>query len=279
MAVTAGIDSRTLLAASRDLADSIHYFVNLNTQLADDHPDIAIPRRLFRAIDRPFHVYRIEDFKGAIDDEFRDAYLDNTYLASDRRLPVVYHVYHKQHRGKLNVCGVGEIGRSRFGSASRKVTPYLLAYRYGYRRSRYAVIQAGKWLRSSLDTATRCGVNPLTLFYWEQDLGNWGAVGNSESDIAIEEFNPYNSHYLFELFLSVDKRYTRYDDCILFKEIIRTMWPELLRFPINPPHDFRTTVASRLKALHLYGLYDAIRYGIYRTLFGTLRTLPTAPLR
>ena len=45
----------------------------------------------------------------------------------------------------------------------------------------------------------------MTGFYWEHMLGNWGTVGNSESDIAIEEINPFNSHLLYEIFLELKK--------------------------------------------------------------------------
>jgi hypothetical protein len=75
----------------------------------------------------------------------------------------------------------------------------------------------------------------MTLFWWEILIGNWGVVGNSESDIAIEEFDPYDSHQLYETFLAVDAKYRTFRDNILFKELIRFMWPQLLCVPFNPP--------------------------------------------
>jgi len=48
MAVTAGTDSRTLLAASRGSQDKIYYFVN-NQGLGHSNPDISVPERCLRA--------------------------------------------------------------------------------------------------------------------------------------------------------------------------------------------------------------------------------------
>jgi len=78
--------------------------------------------------------------------------------------------------------------------------------------------------------AEECNVDIMKLLLWEALLGNWGAVGNSESDIAIEEFDPYNSHYIYEIMLSVDS--VQGD---LFEGTFKEMWPELLDYPFNPP--------------------------------------------
>lgn len=68
-------------------------------------------------------------------------------------------------------------------------------------------------------------------------------MGNSESDIAIEELNPLVSHLFYETILSVDDKYTKYNNPTLFKEMIRNMWPQLLDWPVNP---IKNTLRGRL---------------------------------
>lgn len=114
-----------------------------------------------------------------------------------------------------------------------------------------------------LPVARKFGINVMALLYWEQRAGNWGAVGNSESDIAIEEVDPYDSHLLYEIFLGVDEKYrdARQTPCVFFREMIRSMWPELLEWPINPPDSIRDWCVL---ALHKLGIEKSLRMLKYK---------------
>jgi len=256
MAVTAGTDSRTLLAASRSLRDRIYYFVN-NEDLGPSHPDIAVPTAMCGALGVTLHVH---DVPKQVDGAFREVFLNNTSFATERLLPTVYNVYFRNHGEKLNVLGIGEIGRTRFGPVPRKLTSYLLAYKLGYTGGRWVMKECQRILEELVPAGRQSGVNPLTLLYWEHMMGNWGVVGNSESDIAIEEVNPFNSHLLYETLLGVDTRYTSYKNNILFREMIRRMWPDVLKWPINPPHTRRDKIMSFMRRVHVFGFLKNLKY-------------------
>lgn len=259
MAVTSGVDSRTLLAASRGIQDKIYYFVN-NQGLGHSHPDVSVPKKMFKGIGIPFHVHDVSE---DADDEFRRIFLGNTFFASERILATIYNVYFKGHSEKVNVLGIGEIGRTRYGKESKNLNSYRMIYQLGYRREGpYAIRQADKILAELMPVGRAYGLNVLTLFYWEQALGNWGPVGNSESDIAIEEFNPFDSHKLYEIFLGVDEKFTKVKNNILFNEMIRNMWPELLKWPFNPPYTMRNKVTHFLDHVGLFGMLKELRYQI-----------------
>ena len=115
-------------------------------------------------------------------------------------------------------------------------------------------------LAEMLPAYRKFGVNVLTGFFWEHLMGNWGSTGNSESDIAIEEVNPTNSHYLYEIFLGVDDKYTKSNNNILFPKMIHRMWPELLEWPINPPHTMRDNVCWLLKKVGMFELLKELKY-------------------
>ncbi len=259
MAVTAGMDSRTLLANSKSVKDKIYFFINKESPLTDNHPDIYIPKMIMNKINISFHIHPIEE---NVDENFKTICLNNTFMSTDLIIPTIYNVYFKQHSEKMNILGVAEIGRSYYGDAPKWINGYFLARCLKYKRSRYAVEQCEKWLEKNNHIAINNGINILTLFYWEEVLGNWGPVANSESDIAIEEFDPYNSHYLYETMLSVDDKYTKYGGYnILFKEMIKKVWPELLDFPINPPYSRRGYIKTLLKKI---GIEKYIKNIVYR---------------
>lgn len=262
MAVTSGTDSRTNLAASRDLQGRIYYFIN-NHSLGHGHPDITVPRAMFEKIGVPFHVH---DVPADMDEEFKRIYLGNTFFRTERLLTTIYNVYFRNHGEKVNVTATGEIGRNRYGAEPRQLNSYLVAYKLGHKAGcRYMIRQCEKILRELPPVARQFGVNMLSLLYWEQMIGNWGAIVNSESDIAIEEFDPYGSHLLYELLLGVDERYARYDEepCVLFREMIRTMWPELLEWPINPPHTLRERAVRIMEKTGLFGLLKEWKYRMH----------------
>jgi hypothetical protein len=257
MAVTGGTDSRTLLAASREIRDRIYFFINKHRIMDDNHPDIRIPATMFQRIQTPFHIHSVE---GDVDDEFRNIFLNNTFLSQERLLPAIYNIYYKQHSHRMNILGVGEIGRTFYGEEPQELDGYFLARSLKYKNSVYAVAQCQQWLDRTRPFAQKFGVNIMTLLLWEQLLGNWGVVGNSESDIAIEEFDPYNCHYLYETMLGVDKKYAKYGESILFREMIKNMWPELLEFPINPPKKKIDHIKRIFRRIGVYSIIKSLSY-------------------
>ena len=209
---------------------------------------------IFNSLGIPFHVH---DVPNDMDDEFRRIFLNNSFFASDRILRTIYNVYFKNLSDRVNIIGIGEIGRTRYGKVPKSLNGYALVYKLGYRKGRYVIAQGEKILSELLPVSKSSGVNIMTLLYWEHTLGNWGATGNSESDIAIEEIDPYDSHLLYELFLGVNAKYTRYTNPILFQEMIQHMWPELMMLPINPPHTTKDVVRKYL--LVKTGLFEPLK--------------------
>lgn len=253
MAVTSGYDSRSLLAASRGVTDKIYYFINKHPRLSEKSGDIKVPKEMFRKIGVPFHIH---DVSGPVDEAFKEIFLNNTFMSTELLLPAIYNVYYKEHQDKLNLLGVGEIGRPYYGKAPHDVDGYYLARCMKFRSSAYATAQCEMWLRDARGVADKYNVDLMKLLLWELLLGNWGAVGNSESDIAIEEFDPYDSHYVYEIMLSVDATGPE-----LFETMIEEMWPELLAFPFNPPDTLMDWIKLRMERL---GLYTSLKRWLYK---------------
>jgi hypothetical protein len=268
MAVTAGTDSRTLLAASRKVSDKIYYFINNRGQLNEKSADLYIPKNMFERIQIPFHIHNIQ--KG-VDSEFKEIYFKNSFFASEKLMPTIYNIYYKQHSNKINILGVGEIGRALWGDEPAELNGYYLAYRLHYRSSKYATDQCNRWLEEIRPVAKANGINIITLLLWEQLLGNWGAVGNTESDIAIDEFDPFNSHFLYELLLGVHESIAR-NPQVIFNEMIRRMWPELMEYPINPPSKIKDKIAEYLKIIGVYPILSKVKYYANYYYYITLNT-------
>ena len=262
MAVTSGYDSRSLLAASREVRDRIYYFINKEPHLDNKSPDIRIPRDIFAKLNIPFHVHNVE---GKVDEEFRKVFLNNVFMSTDLLLPNIYNVYFKNHANKVNLIGVGEIGREFYGEALPDSDGYYLARCLKYKRSIYATAQCEKWLKETKEIAAACNVDIMKLLLWEAILGNWGGVARSESDIAIECFDPYDSHYIYEIMLSVDPAQGD-----LFEGMYKDMWPELFDFPFNPPETLSDWIKQWLNRIGLFHRLKRQRYRFDRWRFRRL---------
>jgi len=249
LAVTAGWDTRALLAASREKKDEIYYFINKHEYLDHTSADIKVPRRLFNKLGLEFHII---EYSGIVDDEFKNIFKNNVTLSRETLLPAIYDVYYKRFPGKMNVNGdVSPIARNHF-EGKNNVSGHILAELVGYENFEYAIQEYEKWLEESYDIANECRLNILDLFYWEERMGNWGALGPSETDMAIEEFSPFNCRDLLTVLLSVNTRYRDKHYNRLYKKMITNMWRETLAEPIDP--SVKLTLIRVLKILRLYSI-------------------------
>lgn len=258
MAITSGADSRILLATSKDFIAKIYLFIN-NYDLNSHHPDITIPQDIFNNINIPFHIHEIPN---TVDPEFREYYFNNTFLASENYLPSIYNAFYKKNKEKICILGMGEIGRNYFGKKERNLNAYRIAYKYGYEGNRYIIKQCNIILHELEYLSQKFKINALDLIYWEHRLGNWGATRNSESLIAIEKFDPFNSYFLNEFFLGLDEKYkiNTKSTCMVFNKMIDYMWPELLNYPINPAYSNREKLSLFLKKIGLFNILKEIKY-------------------
>jgi len=258
MAVTAGIDSRILVAASKPFLRDIFCFIN-DRRLGDSHPDVRIPNEMFDKIGQEFHVHKVPE---NVDPNFRKFFFTNTFLADERLLPSIYNVFYKIHSDKVLILGITEIGRNFYGLEPKGLDSYRIASKLTYEKCPYVIKECEKYLNKMLPVARKYRLNPMDIIYWEQRLGNCGGVRNSESKIAIQKVDPCNSHYLNEVFLGVDPKHRMPHDPIFFKEIARKMWPDLLNWPINPPFTMRERIVDILIKLGVFDNLKEIKYQV-----------------
>jgi hypothetical protein len=103
-----------------------------------------------------------------------------------------------------------------------------------------------EWLS---DTRNAFNVHLLDLFYWEQRMGNWQAMSQLEWDIVQEVFTPLNCRSLLATMLSVDEKYRRPPEFRLHRQLILSLWPDVLSEPINPHRNCRKGIRGGAKKL------------------------------
>lgn len=181
--------------------------------------------------------------------DFSRGFKRSVYYAHDHYGPDAEAILQHFSRTKATLTGSGgEVGRCSFRkdlpwSEYRTITSTHLARLQRMDRQPFAMRHFEKWLE---DARPLHNVKLLDLFEWEQGHGNWLAMTQLEFDVAWREIiTPFNCRDVLTTLLGVDERYRREPDYLLFRELIRKLWPEVLEAPINPHN--RWTLLRRVK--------------------------------
>lgn len=235
LSVTAGLDSRLALAASRPFCDSIDYMTVRQIGMPDDHADISTPLQLLSQLGLKHSVVKSSLI---IDDEYLNVFKKNVPVAHYIYAPDAHAIFRRYRRKKVVVTGsTSEVSRSSFRALLgrpkyAKVTVEDFSKLQGMGNHPFALKHYEKWF-AGIDEVYN--VDVLNLFEWELDDGNWLAMCQMEFDIAWKDiFTPFNCRDLITCLLSVDEQYIKYPEYEVYSKLILNMWPEVLSVPINP---------------------------------------------
>jgi hypothetical protein len=235
LAISAGWDTRLLLAASRGVQDSIHYFVYGEGLVPEGAADSWVPQELSRRLGLGLIVRSCVD-EGP--EWFCDALWTNvTTPRFEAKTRTVWDKFRRRDE-RLNINGnAGEVCRSfydHYGKrGTRQYTGADLAAIVGYTGIAFAESELDRWIEQ-MPRFAGSELTELDLLYWEQRLGNWGAQYPTEQDIACDEFSPFNCRLLMETLASAPRGVRVAPKYLLSRSLIEHMWPEVLDVPINP---------------------------------------------
>jgi hypothetical protein len=232
--LTAGLDTRVVMAACKDVAAEAWFHTWRLPGLSDSSPDVVIPRRLVAPLGLELHVLRCHQ---KAEDSFAAIYNSHTAFAHPYWRDIGAGLYRCYPEKRLSVKGnCSEVGRCFFyhdGYPAGPMTAERLAgFQRGWTGSPQIIRVLSEWLPGALDIERLCGILVLDLYYWEQRLGCWQSNSQVEWDIAQEAFCPFNNRKVLASLLSVPEAARLSSDVHL--TVIKLLWPELLEQPINP---------------------------------------------
>lgn len=233
LSVTAGIDSRLMLAAARPVKDQVAFVTVRQARMSDSNADLQVPARLLARLGLTHEVIRAP---GAMSAEFSWTFKRNVYLAHDHYGPDAEAILGRFGRRKVAVTGSGaEVGRcswrGRLPFSRRRIAAAQLAGLEGMAHP-FAAARLQEWLE---DVGDHDYIERLDLFEWEQGQGSWLAMTQLEFDAAWGDiFTPFNCRALLTTILGASERYRRAPEHRLFVLAAERLWPEVLTEPINP---------------------------------------------
>ena len=263
--LTAGLDSRVLLSASKPVADDTYFYTLQYRTLQLESNDIEIPIKLLQTLGLNHHLI---DCRISTDKEFDQFYDRNASMAhKDDWGSIAYGMYGIYPQGRVCIKGnCAEIARCFYFKKGKHLpitsAQQLVELESGWDTLPFIGAQLDDWYLEASTAAEKTGLDILDLFYWEHRMGSWQAQSQLEWDIIQEAYTPFNHRQLLEIMLGVSTKYRCAPNYILFRKMIETLWPECLSQPINPAR----TVKDKLKRiLSDLGLIDITRR-IYRAI-------------
>jgi hypothetical protein len=260
LSLTAGIDSRLVLAASRDIRNDLSFMTVRQITMPDDHSDVRIPSELLGKMGLKHDVVGSSLL---VDDDFIEVFKKNVAVPHYVYAPDAQAILRYYGQRKVAVTGsASEVARSSFRAnnnlpRNKDITIKRLAALQDMDNLGYALERYEQWRAGIGDLFN---LNIMSLFEWELDDGNWLAMCQLEFDIAWKDiFTPFNCRDVIMTMLSVNPELTLAPKHQLYHALIAKLWPEVLNTPINPHKNYKGSIHSRVKAYAKRKLKSLIR--------------------
>ena len=250
VSMTAGWDSRILLAASKPYVNNAQYYTFLRYNINETHFDVVTAQQMakdfgldhFLLPDEMVHQKEIEEWMR-----------QNLALLSTERCR---HMMDLKDRGTGNPIAV-------LGTLSEVVKNYLenvpvhtgkeLVAALHFPAFEYLEEYFQSWLEENREYLQKLGYSFMDFAHWEQDITNFAGQGLCYHNLVLPAFTPFNSRMLLNTMLSVNAKYRDQHYNELYVEIIKEMWPDLLAYPINPGRKAKLiALAKKIGIYHFY---------------------------
>lgn len=227
--VTAGRDSRLLLAASKDVRSNIYYFIQKFKGISFISKDIRLPKRLLKYLDLKFNIEKCTNYNSEFDRYLRK----NVFMLQNEKKKLLHYNFFEKFQGYLNVSGnyTGIYRPFKWQVYAPADTP-LIHKTYGryFRKFKYVVDYIANWENDYDSDLTKFNYPIYDMFYWENKAANWVSMFVNELDIATEEWCPLNNRKILSTILSVHAK-RRIEDNFQHK-IVEYLWSDALKIPL-----------------------------------------------
>lgn len=247
LALTAGWDSRPLLAASRPVISQVWLHTAVHGELDLNSHDIRIPTAMCRLFGAEYHLLRCPQIMA---EPFQSVFLNNNDPAHPVWGRICQGMLESYPSDLIAVRGnVSETARCFYykkGNYPASVTADDLPRMAKMPVSDFTRRHFGAW-HADARSIPELGYKLLDFFYWENRMANWLGASHTEYDVIHDTFSPYSNRRLMSLLLSTPAEARCKPRCTLYRQLIEHLWPELLEYPINPPESRLAALSHKLR--------------------------------
>jgi hypothetical protein len=228
LALTAGLDSRLLLAYFKKHIDKIFTYTISTTQ-KERVLDYEVPQRMAAHFGFKHILYKCNETPP---EEFVATYKLNASFERELFRTMGFYLIHEKYpENTISVqAGNNELARERYG-----YRPYILRIKElvnmtAMGDNEFSREKFGEWLVDGTVAHHQTNVPVEDMFFLEQRLGRWHTNNRSEWDIAQDVFEPFNSRDLFMTIINLPTAVKHRFPNKLYEYLFSRTWPELYDF-------------------------------------------------
>lgn len=242
LSLTAGLDSRTTLAATRGLWPQLTFFTYRSGQSRSHTVDALVASQIARSFG--LRHYMLNYYSLVPDPTLMEAIAHNTFGHHGPKLACAYHRHFGAHKFLHFRTNLLELTRSNLYHYNDSKPEFSGGPATAEQMARFYAA-AGKLRVSGQQVAAFAEYRELTnfsealrfagawdLYFVEHRMGAWHAGVVAESDVAFETLIAFNSRDIIRRFMGVPQEDRSSSDSI--RRRLDRLLPEIARIPINP---------------------------------------------
>ena len=243
--MTAGWDSRLMLALCRPIASEVHAYTLAYPPQGRRANDVRVPARLLASLGLAHQIVRCPD---SVDEGFKALMRRHQPTPARGCCADAQALWRLLPQDRMSLSGdVAEVVKAHFRRPDLRdetLTAADLADLIRIGRHPFALEALQDWLAGARPSP----VPLLDLFCWEQMAGRWQAKLRADMDLVQDGIAPLNHRELLVTMLAAAESRRRAPQVELFEALILRMWPQALTEPVNPPERQSTLVVLRALA-------------------------------
>lgn len=238
--LTSGYDSRMILSTAKVFADKMYFWISYYSKKESDY---FLPKEILQNNNLSFHPIKN---KLHVSSRYSNFYFENAPMAHNIWCHYYMSMIDVYPSGFLVIRGSasGTVKRAYYANVQH---PQHVSLSFLSKDSNFAYLSECQFLREYMEgyieSLQSCCLKYKykTLDILQQESGEggqWQAQSQLESDFLHDVFVPLSNREIIDLFLRLPESYRNPKDMIVYEEIIKIGWPELLNYSFNPPSKY-----------------------------------------
>lgn len=195
--LTAGWDSRIVMAAALPNIDKYQFVTLQYNHIPESYMDIQIPLSLCKTYKAKHNLLKCSQENH----NFYHEYMEHSENGHKYWVQMTQSIMDYGYENYLWTKGAcNEIGRYSSGRLYNwQVNGKILSKLYGIVTDPFSCSAIKEWLPGAKEYSKITGYSVLDLFYWEHRLGSWLSECLNEADVVGDTFSPFNIRAYFDI--------------------------------------------------------------------------------
>ncbi len=248
--LTAGYDSRLLMAATKKYAKNIIYYTFKFPNKKEDYIDYKIPKKITGTLN-------LEYILSPLKDKLPQSELEDIVSSYDFPRTILFLQYFESftENEKPNILltgGGSEVAKNYLEDITVKNGKDVVRAIH-FPDNIYLFNYYQNWLNNNSKSIQKTGYTILDIVHWEQDITSFAGQNMHYAHHYTKIASIFNCTKVLELMLAVNKKERDAKAPKFYKFLIDEMWQELNNFPYNP--SWKEFFIKLLKNIGVYKMY------------------------